>query len=246
VPVGARESMRARARVRRTVRGLSAALSARPSGSHVRFVSTGTHSGSRTNRTDKFFPIGCPLVRTRRFSSRAGDPRVLLSVFVRPGEARRFTLAPRGRRGARRSRSPAPPLNVRVTARPTHSPGCSRGSPNGMRYPCRAADPWDRVPASGVRLSPTRLLTPPSGGRTGSTHFSSRVGRFPLPLSGTGEAAAEVSEPRLVNGSARLRLRWTAGIKPAPSCLASQRTGASLGKLPREPPIFSEGSWSVD
>jgi hypothetical protein len=54
--------------------GLSAELSARTSGSHVRFVSTGTHSWSRTNRTDKFFPIGCPLVRTRRFSSAIRQP----------------------------------------------------------------------------------------------------------------------------------------------------------------------------
>src|SRR5262245_28443845 len=42
---------------------LSAELSARTSGLHVRFVSTGTYSWSRTNRTDKFFPIrvsACP------------------------------------------------------------------------------------------------------------------------------------------------------------------------------------------
>jgi hypothetical protein len=44
-------------------------------------VSTGTHSGSRTNRTDKFFPIGCPLVRTRRFSWRA---RAALVRFCPP------------------------------------------------------------------------------------------------------------------------------------------------------------------
>jgi hypothetical protein len=55
--------------------GLRVELSARTSGSHVRFVSTGTHSWSRTNRTDKFFPIGCPLVRTRRFSWRSGNSR---------------------------------------------------------------------------------------------------------------------------------------------------------------------------
>jgi hypothetical protein len=46
--------------------GLSAELSAGTSGSQVRFVSTGTHSWSRTNRTDKFFPMGCPLVRFGR------------------------------------------------------------------------------------------------------------------------------------------------------------------------------------
>jgi hypothetical protein len=76
-------------RVRRTVRGLSAPRSARISGSHVRFVSTGTHSWSRTNRTDKFFPIGCPLVRTRRFSWRSGRPSpASASVrLVRFGEA---------------------------------------------------------------------------------------------------------------------------------------------------------------
>jgi hypothetical protein len=95
--------------VRRTVRGLSAALSARTSGSHVRFVSTGTHSGSRTNRTDKFFPIGVSALPDTAFQLASRRPscasvrRVRLGVpghqlAIRPLVRSRgdSTLAPRG------------------------------------------------------------------------------------------------------------------------------------------------------
>jgi hypothetical protein len=75
----------------------------------------GTHSGSRTNRTDKFFPIGCPLVRTWRFSSRARPP-----------------LSASGCRGiSSRSGPSSAPARIRLNAaRPRNSaPGQPTGSP---------------------------------------------------------------------------------------------------------------------
>jgi hypothetical protein len=57
--------------------GLSAELSAGTSGSQVRFVSTGTHSWSRTNRTDKFFPMGV------RLSASGGNSRSIWSRTAR-------------------------------------------------------------------------------------------------------------------------------------------------------------------
>jgi hypothetical protein len=65
----------------------------------------------------------------------------------------------------------------------------------GCATPCRAADPRDRVPASGVRLSPTRLLTPPSGGRTGSTHFSPRLPSRGATFAGRGRASCLAELP---------------------------------------------------
>jgi hypothetical protein len=105
--------------------GLRVELSARTSGSHVRFVSTGTHSWSRTNRTDKFFPIGCPLVRKRRFSWRSGSPRPLLTPLSTSGcRASARHAAPSFAPGSADSTSR--PAGLRKAGRSCAEPGAQR------------------------------------------------------------------------------------------------------------------------
>jgi hypothetical protein len=124
--------------------GLRVELSARTSGSHVRFVSTGTHSWSRTNRTDKFFPIGCPLVRTRRFSWRSGNSRT--GGPLSGSEDRNFP----GSGGA----PPFPPFRV---SHPSMRRRLKREAPE----PEHSQLPEDDVP--GITLRPSRgdLVSPP-------------------------------------------------------------------------------------
>jgi hypothetical protein len=128
--------------------GLRVELSARTSGSHVRFVSTGTHSWSRTNRTDKFFPIGCPLVRKRRFSWISGSPR---------------PRAPRAS-GRPADRAPNPALSVHVTAKPAHSLGWQLerdSSPKGRDSNLQGFDPPRDIAHSGPPSS-WRAAPPPN------------------------------------------------------------------------------------
>jgi hypothetical protein len=137
--------------------GLRVELSARTSGSHVRFVSTGTHSWSRTNRTDKFFPIGCPLVRKRRFSWRSGSPRPLLTP-----------LSTSGCRASARHAAPSfAPGSADSTSRPAglRKAGRSCAEPGAQRARHRKTSALPRV-AAGARFEPERTGLEPSGVRS--------------------------------------------------------------------------------
>jgi hypothetical protein len=155
--------------VRRTVRGLSAALSARTSGSHVRFVSTGTHSGSRTNRTDKFFPIGCPLVRTRRFrlarvTSRTGGPYpalrttpfgIGLTFKVRALTRRVWTTRGDGSSVIRTC------VSVTIASWPIESRDSALRGPRALSRGCAGPSPLKRAKTPRTRLRARRsVLTP--------------------------------------------------------------------------------------
>jgi hypothetical protein len=222
--------------VRRAVRGLSAALSARTSGSHVRFVSTGTHSGSRTNRTDKFFPIGCPLVRTRRFrlarvTSRTGGPYpalrttpfgIGLTFKVRALTRRVWTTRGDGSSVIRTC------VSVTIASWPIESRDSALRGPRALSRGCAGPSPLKRAKTPRTRLRARRsVLTPgcspmalerpresPSTHRNGNTMATSSNASRSWQSSTTASAPSASSPSPARPLAPRLEVRY-GGHRPA-------------------------------